>query len=102
MHAVLLAVGLAPMLLSAPQARDSAAVWLGRRAVTLPIEGQPSTAFNAKFDSIARNARVIGLGEATHGSREFGDVRLLLTQRAIERAGIGSSPSRTARYDSPG
>jgi erythromycin esterase len=38
--------------------------------------------------TLANRARVIGLGEATHGSREFGDVRLALTRQLVEQHGF--------------
>jgi erythromycin esterase len=75
------------MLAARAQARDSASAWLRRRAAATSDRPGGSAAFDAKFDSVARQARVIGFGEATHGSREFGDVRLRLTQRAVEHAG---------------
>jgi hypothetical protein len=48
--------------------------------------------------------RCSGWGEATHGSREFGDARLVLTQRAIERGGyrivaLEESADRMARLN---
>lgn len=55
-------------------ARDEAAAWLRAHAVT-------------DLASIAR-ARVVGLGEATHGSREFGDTRLALTKELVEKHGF--------------
>jgi erythromycin esterase len=83
------------MLSARTQARDSATAWLGRRT---------TTDMAAKFDSVARRARVIGLGEATHGSREFGDMRVRLTKRAIEQSGyrivaIEASAARFARLN---
>ena len=75
------------MLAARAQARDSASAWLRRRTAAMAPARSASEALDAKFDSVARGARVLGLGEGTHGSREFGDIRLRLTQRAIERAG---------------
>jgi len=94
----------ADMLATRQAARDSAASWLRPRTAVMGTGRAPGTAFDAKFDSVARAARVIGLGEGTHGSREFGDTRLRLTQRAIERAGyrivaIEASAARLARVD---
>ncbi|HEX8170775.1 MAG TPA: erythromycin esterase family protein [Thermoanaerobaculia bacterium] len=56
------------------RARAEAAEWLRAR--------------RGSIDDVAARARVIGLGEATHGSREFGDARLALTQRLIEQHGF--------------
>jgi erythromycin esterase len=92
------------MLQARVQARDAAADWLRRRSSPFEPGGRPSAAFNAKFDSVAGRAQVLGLGEATHGSREFGDARLVLTQRAIERGGyrivaLEESADRMARLN---
>lgn len=76
-------------------ARDRATVWL--RARTAPLANDNLD----PFDDVASRARVVGLGEATHGSREFGDGRLALTRRLIERHGyrivaVEASASRMA------
>ena len=44
---------------------------------------------------------MIGIGEATHGSREFGDLRLSLTRRLIERNGyrVVAIEASSARLD---
>src|SRR5207247_368529 len=56
------------------EAREQATRWM--RARTAAID-------TAKL----RRARVIGIGEATHGSRELGDARLALTRRLVESDG---------------
>jgi erythromycin esterase len=56
------------------QARDQAAAWLRARSSAIET-------------SKPRHARVIGIGEATHGSRELGDARLALTRRLVESDG---------------
>jgi erythromycin esterase len=91
------------LLAGRARARDSAATWLRQRGERLTADrlGVPSAAL---FDDIARRARVLGLGEATHGSREFNDMRLAFTKRAIERSGyrivtIEGSATRLARLD---
>lgn len=68
------------------RARDEAARWLAARSSMIADPGDP-IADLAPFDRLARDARIIGLGEATHGSREFGDVRLALIRRLVERHG---------------
>ena len=76
------------MLAERVRARDSAAMWLrqrGRRLTAPP--GRLGASAGTLFDDLARKARVLGIGEATHGSREFNDMRLALTKRAIERSG---------------
>lgn len=78
-------------------ARDSAASWL--RAHSAPLDSSL-----APLEALARRAIVIGLGEATHGSREFGDVRLRLTRHLVERmhyriVAIEASMSRLAILD---
>jgi erythromycin esterase len=70
-------------------ARDSATRWLASRSAPIP----PNAIVSARgalppLDAVASRARVIGIGEANHGSREFGDLRLSLTRRLIERNGF--------------
>lgn len=92
------------LLAARSRARDSASAWLAARSATLGGPNAGAGALDAKFDSVARGVRVIGLGEGTHGSREFGDMRLRLTQRAIEHAGyrivaLEGSAARLARVN---
>jgi erythromycin esterase len=56
------------------QAREQAAAWLRVRSGSIET---------AKL----RRARVVGIGEATHGSRELGDARVALTRRLVESEG---------------
>jgi erythromycin esterase-like protein len=79
-------------------ARDRAADWLRTRSAPLTA---PTT-----FDELAKRTRVIALGEATHGSREFGDARLALTRRLIEQHGyrvvaVEASTTRLASSELP-
>lgn len=68
--------------------RSAAADWLRSNDVALPpFDRIENTTSLAPFDQMARSARLIGLGEATHGSREFGDIRLELLQRLVTRFG---------------
>lgn len=60
----------------------------GRATEWLRAHGAPFAADAPPFADLAARARVVGLGEATHGSREFGDVRLVLTRRLIEAHGV--------------
>jgi erythromycin esterase len=70
---------------AARQQARAAAAWLRARSAPLPpLTGRPPASL-APLDSLAARAHVIGIGEATHGSREFGDARLLLTRYLIER-----------------
>ena len=78
----------AELLRARQEARDSAAGWLRSRSVAMPRSGVLSN--NAKvppLDELAARVKVLGLGEATHGSREFGDLRFSLTRHLIERYG---------------
>lgn len=69
-------------------AREAAAQWLRRLNDPLPADGRLGTADPLPaFDALAAGATIIGLGEATHGSREFNDLRLSLVQRLVERHG---------------
>ena len=70
------------------RARETAAQWLRRRSDPLPANGRPGAdAPLPAFDALAAEARIVGLGEATHGSRELNDIRLALMQRLVERHG---------------
>ena len=87
------------------RARLAAAAWLGSRSVPLPqVTETPPRGTLAPIDSLASRAIVIGLGEATHGSREFGDLRLVLTRYLVQHhgfrlVGIEASSSRLAVLD---
>lgn len=96
--------------------RDAAARWLRPMSTALPAEGDsahaPSPPLDAlarvqslpPFDTLARRVRVLGLGEATHGSREMADLRFALTRRLVERHGyrvvaIEASSARLASLE---
>lgn len=69
-------------------ARRQASEWLNRSGASLPPTGiVPADAALAPFDALAGEARIVGLGEATHGSRELNDLRLSLVKRLVERHG---------------
>lgn len=69
--------------------RRVAGAWFRSNDVAMPPNNQIATAASiGPFDQLAGTARLIGLGEATHGSREFGDVRLALVQRLVSRFGF--------------
>lgn len=89
------------MLAARRAARQAAGTWLRAHAERIADTGMVDTQSGLKhFDALIARARVIGLGEATHGSREFGDLRLALTKRLVARNGIrvvaleGASASR--------
>ena len=68
--------------------RDSATRWLAAHSASIPASGIVATTGSlAPLDSVSARARVIGLGEATHGSKEFNDFRISATRRLIERDG---------------
>ena len=70
-------------------ARDSASRWLAARSAVIPANAiVPVDGPLPPLDALASRARVIGIGEANHGSREFGDLRLSLTRRLIQRNGF--------------
>lgn len=60
--------------------RQEASGWLRTRSAALPAD--------APFDALVAEARVVGLGEATHGSRELNDIRLVWVKRLVERHGF--------------
>jgi erythromycin esterase len=83
-------------------ARDSAARWLATRSAAIPANAVvPLEAPLPPLELLASRARVIGIGEANHGSREFGDLRLSLKRRLIERNGfrIVGIEASSARLD---
>ena len=51
------------------------------------------------LDELSRRVRVLGIGEATRGSRKFGDVRLAITQRLVERFGDHAHFTRSFNRD---
>jgi erythromycin esterase-like protein len=55
-------------------------------AETLPLPEAPS--FAEAFDRFAEGARVVLLGEATHGTSEFYRARAAITRRLVERHGF--------------
>ena len=70
------------------QARTAAVQWLRPHSVAIPRSGVIATNLKIpQLDEIAGRVRVLGLGEATHGSREFNDLRFSLTRYLIERHG---------------
>jgi erythromycin esterase len=69
-------------------ARAAASRWLSPRSASLPRPGVPGPRALAPLDALARRGTVLGIGEATHGSREFGDLRLWLTRALVERHGF--------------
>ncbi|KAK9238781.1 putative erythromycin esterase [Lipomyces kononenkoae] len=50
-----------------------------------PIE---NSSFGAKFDRFGRNARVVLIGDASHGTSEFYRARAAITKRLIEKYGF--------------
>ena len=70
-------------------ARQEAASWLKARAGALQHHEDTFDGPGLeRFDRLAAQSRVLGLGEATHGSREIGDARLTLTRRLVERHNV--------------
>ena len=68
------------------EARSAATQWLRPRSVAIAPSGMiPTNANIHLLDELATRVRVLGLGEATHGSREFGDLRFSLTRYLVER-----------------
>lgn len=76
--------------------------WLGRRSLGLAPSGALGPGFpHERLRAALKGARVVGLGEATHGSREFGDLRLSLTKSLVAQRGfrivaVEASESRLA------
>lgn len=68
------------------EVRRSVASWLKARAGALQLREHAIDGPGLeRFDLLAAQTRVLGLGEATHGSSELGDARLALTRRLVER-----------------
>jgi erythromycin esterase len=79
----------AAILRERQQARNAATEWLRTYASEVPASGViPANLPLPHLHTLATRARVLAIGEATHGSREFGDARLSLTQRLIEQYGF--------------
>lgn len=74
------------MLAARRAARESAVRWLRERSLALPSSGAfPLTGDRRPLDDLVSRVRVLGIGEATHGSREFGDLRISLIRYLVER-----------------
>ncbi|HEX2079382.1 MAG TPA: erythromycin esterase family protein [Longimicrobium sp.] len=67
------------------RARDSAVAWLRSSAQPLRLDGLAQL---RPLQQALQGARVVGLGEATHGSRELGDLRLGVTQHLVREHGF--------------
>ncbi|MBV8761578.1 MAG: erythromycin esterase family protein [Deltaproteobacteria bacterium] len=71
------------------RARAEATRWLQARSGPFTLVDSTVEGIGlARFDALLERARVVGIGEATHGSHQFGDMRLALTMRAIEQHGV--------------
>lgn len=78
----------ADLLRTRDEERAAAAQWLRPRSVAIARTGIiPRHVTVPHLDELARRVRVLGLGEATHGSREFNDLRFSLTRYLVERHG---------------
>jgi protein-L-isoaspartate(D-aspartate) O-methyltransferase len=75
-----------PLEAPPPQARRDLPALIREAAVALPEIGSP--AFSRHFDGMAAHARVVLLGEASHGTSEFYRARHAITQRLIEHHGF--------------
>lgn len=76
-----------------------AAEWLRQQSV--PLSGP---LFSSTLDRLAKDAQVVGLGEATHGSNEFNKARFAITKRLVERdrfriVAVEYSASRTMQLE---
>jgi erythromycin esterase len=72
----------ATLLAERARERESAATWLRRHAARLPDEIGGSL---PPLDELAGHARIIALGEATHGSRELSNLRFAVTRYLVQR-----------------
>src|SRR5262245_50116431 len=73
------------LLAARARERDAAAAWLRQRSAPLTVEIDGAL---TPLDELAGKARVIGLGEATHGSRELSDLRFAVTRYLAQRHGV--------------
>ena len=70
-------------------ALHAARQWLVDASVAIPASGViPDATPLPAIDRWLDKVRVVGIGEATHGSRELGDLRLSLTKLLSERYGF--------------
>jgi erythromycin esterase len=72
----------AALLAARARERAAAAAWLRQRAARLPDEIAGPL---PPVDELAEHARVIALGEATHGSRDIADLRFAVTRYLVQR-----------------
>src|SRR5438477_4973769 len=74
------------LLRTRADARSAAAGFLRPGSKAIPESGIfPENITFANLDVMAAKSKVIGLGEATHGSREFNDARFSITRYLIRR-----------------
>ncbi|HZO20627.1 MAG TPA: erythromycin esterase family protein [Gemmatimonadaceae bacterium] len=73
------------LLAQRARVRDSGAAWLRDRAAPLRLDQLDAV---RELASAVEGARVVGLGEATHGSRELADLRLAVTKHLVRRHGF--------------
>jgi erythromycin esterase len=81
----------APASRAASETEDTAAVvqWLGAHAIPLKSV-QAGAGFDdlEPLESILKNVRVVGLGEATHGTREFFQFKHRMLEFLVKRMGF--------------
>lgn len=68
---------------------DEITEWIGR--VIRPIEICKKNKIKTSFDyliSVLKDSRVVGVGESTHGTKEFFEIRLLLLEFLVVRLGF--------------
>lgn len=76
----------ARMLAARRAAREAATHWLREHSIALVSSGKARLGVDkGPLDELASRVRVLGIGEATHGSREFGDLRLSIIHYLVER-----------------
>src|SRR4029079_10230895 len=79
----------AELLRTRSDARRAATQWLRPRSEPIARSGIiPANVNIPRLTELATRMRVLGIGEATHGSREFGDLRFSLTRYLVERHGF--------------
>jgi erythromycin esterase len=72
----------ATLLAARARERDAAAAWLRQRSARLPDEIVGPL---PPLDELAEHARVIALGEATHGSRDIANLRFAVTRYLVQQ-----------------
>ncbi len=62
--------------------------WVRRHAVDIGVPGTASARLLSRVDTLFANSRLVGLGEATHGTAQFQSLKYEVIQHAVRNLGV--------------